>query len=68
MKKTPDKLWNKTILVTGFLKNKKGKRTLYVSHPSQIKVIDNIHNNEAREIDKRKARKKSATLKWSLKK
>jgi len=61
----PDKLWNKTIIVTGLLKNKKGKRTLYVSHPSQIKVT---HNNEARKVDKRKARKKSATLKWSLQK
>ena len=61
----PDKLWNKTIIVTGLLKNKKGKRTLYVSHPSQIKVT---HNNETRKVDKRKARKKSATLKWSLQK
>ncbi len=64
----PDKLWNKTIIVTGLLKNKKGKRTLYVSHPSQLTVLNNFHNNEAQKVDKRKSRKKSATLKWSLQK
>ncbi len=60
----PDKLWNKTIIVTGLLKNKKGRRTLYLSHPSQLKVID----GEARTVEKRKTRKKSAILKWSLQK
>ncbi|MCF6189206.1 MAG: thermonuclease family protein [Cocleimonas sp.] len=35
----PDKLWNKTIIVTGLLKNKKGKRTVYLSHSSQLQIV-----------------------------
>ena len=59
----PDKLWNKTIIVTGLLKNKKGKRTLYLNHPSQLIVInDKSITTKNREIQ---TRKKSAKLKWS---
>jgi len=32
----PDKLWGQTIEVTGILKKRHGRRTIYVSHPSQI--------------------------------
>ena len=35
----PDKLWDKTIIISGFLKNKRNKRTISLKHPSQISVI-----------------------------
>jgi len=34
-----DKLWDKTIIISGFLKNKRNKRTISLKHPSQISVV-----------------------------
>ena len=34
-----DKLWDKTIIISGFLKNKRNKRTISLKHPSQLSVI-----------------------------
>lgn len=65
----PDKLWNKTIIVTGILRNKKGKRTLYLSHSSQLAVAkETVKDKQAVLIDKNKTRKKSAKIKWSSQK
>ncbi len=62
----PEKLWNKTIIVTGLLRNKKGKRTLYLSHPTQLKIIG---SEQARELlKKNQTTKSSAKIKWSLQK
>ena len=60
-----DKMWNKTIIVTGVLKNKKGKRTLYLSHPSQLKIMDDKQSNS---IIKNKTTQEPAEIKWSLQK
>lgn len=61
----PDKLRNKTIIVSGLLKNKKGKRTLYLSYPTQISFVQRGakgFNNDSQRI------KKAASIKWSLQK
>lgn len=47
-----DKLWDKTIIISGFLKNKRNKRTINLKHPSQLNVIS--------------VSKVKPTLKWSL--
>ena len=59
----PDKLWNKTILVTGILRNKKGKRTLYLTHSSQLDVIKESVKNSLPVLNEK--RKASAKIKWS---
>jgi len=64
----PDKLWNKTIIVTGLLKNKKGKRILYLSHPSQLIVMNDNDKKLAEKSRKIQTRKKSVALKWSSQK
>jgi len=64
-KMTPEKLWNKTIIVTGILKNKKGRRTLYVSHPTQIYVASAKLSNKLKSLE---TLKKSSDIKWSLQK
>jgi endonuclease YncB( thermonuclease family) len=65
----PDKLWNKTIIVTGILKNKKGRRTLYVSHPTQIKqASDRLIFDNLLKPKKEQAPKASSNIKWSLQK
>ncbi len=55
----PAKLRGKTILVSGILRNRYGKRTIYVNYPTQIKILTN----------KQKSRKPTKTitptLKWS---
>ncbi len=62
----PDKLWNKTIIVTGVLKNKKGRRTLYLNYPTQLKVAQKGSDNT---LENRKEKlKKSTRIKWSLQK
>jgi hypothetical protein len=48
-----DKLWDKTIIVSGHLKNRRNKRTITLKHPSQLKVIALTTTKP--------------TLKWSLK-
>ena len=48
-----DKLWDKTIIISGFLKNKRNKRTISLKHPSQLRVVQ--HENV------------KPTIKWSLK-
>ena len=58
-----DKLRNKTILVTGTLKSRYGKRTIYVSYPTQLKIL-------ARGKSTSNAKSTSTgrtTIKWSLK-
>ncbi len=57
----PDKLWNKTIIVTGILKNKKGRRTLYLNHPTQLKVVSDVLKKTPQKLQK-----KSLNIKWSL--
>jgi endonuclease YncB( thermonuclease family) len=58
----PDKLWNKTIIVTGLLRNRKGRRTLYLNHPTQLKVVlEGLKK-------KRQTLPKSTNIKWSLQK
>ncbi len=58
----PEKLWNKTIIVTGWLKNKKGRRTLYIKHSTQLKIVlDGLKK-------KPQALQKSSNIKWSLQK
>ncbi len=64
----PDNIWNKTIIVTGILRNKKGKRTLYISHPNQLEWVDNSQKRELETTQKNQAVKKSANIKWSLQK
>jgi hypothetical protein len=61
----PDKLWNKTIIVTGLLKNKKRKRTVTISYPTQLKVV-NAKNSENHINDVKK--RKPTKLEWSLQK
>ncbi len=34
-----DKLWGQTIIISGFLKNKRNKRSISLKHPSQLRVI-----------------------------
>jgi len=34
----PDKLWSKTIVVSGILKKKYGKRTIYLNYPTQLRT------------------------------
>jgi len=51
----PAKLWNQTIEVSGVLRNKRGKRTLYLNHPSQIKMTQ----------AKRKVPAVAPTIQWS---
>ncbi len=34
-----DKLWDKTIIISGYLKNKRYKRTISLKHPFQIRVL-----------------------------
>ncbi len=60
----PEKLWNETIIVTGILRNKKGKRTVYLNHSTQLEVLSET------EISKTsiKSLSKSAKIKWSLQK
>ncbi len=58
----PDKLWNKTIIVTGLLRNKKGKRVLYLNYSTQLKVVLEGLNK------KLPALPKSPNIKWSLQK
>ncbi len=48
-----DKLWDKTIIISGYLKNKRNKRTISLKHPSQLRVV--LHENV------------KPTIKWSLK-
>ena len=74
-----DSLRNREIRVSGFLKNKRNKRTLYLNHPSQIEVNQRSSvshgrpapNNEAifkkRAVRNKRAASK-ASLKWSLEK
>ena len=58
----PDKLWNKTIIVTGLLRNKKGRRTLYINHPTQLKVaLESLEK-------KQQMLQKSSNIEWSLQK
>jgi len=64
----PDKLWNKTIIVTGLLKNKKGKRTLYLNYPTQLKVVDGMVGNAANSAKADGKPQKTVKLKWSLEK
>ena len=52
-----DKLQNKTILVTGMIKKRYGKRTIHVSYPTQLKVMK---SKQARTI------KSTSIIKWSL--
>jgi len=56
-----DKLLNKTILVTGTLRKRYGKRTIYVNYPTQLKVLSNRRETKS-------TRASNATLKWSIKK
>ncbi len=65
----PDKLWNKTIIVTGLLKNKKRKRTVTISYPTQLKVVDqkSAANSERNAKDNAKKRKPTK-LEWSIQK
>ena len=44
----PDRLWGQTIEVTGLLKKRHGRRTIYVSHPSQIQLPVVAKNQGAR--------------------
>ena len=48
-----DKLWGKTILISGYLTNKRNKRTIDLKHPSQITIIQ--------------SKKIKPTIKWSFK-
>ncbi len=64
----PDNIWNKTIIVSGILRNKKGKRTLYISHPSQLELVDDNKEREQKQIQKNQVLKRSAKIKWSLQK
>ena len=48
-----DKLWDKTIIISGYLKNKRNKRSIALKHPSQLRVV--THKNV------------KPTIKWSLK-
>jgi len=54
-----DKLVNKTILITGVLKNSHGKRTIYVSYPTQLELF--VRRREAKRTAK-------ATVQWSSEK
>ncbi len=56
------KLINKTILVTGILRKRYGKRTIYVNYPTQLKILANI-----RRVHKNSGTSNSVSLKWSLK-
>jgi endonuclease YncB( thermonuclease family) len=62
----PDYLQNKTIIVTGLLRNKKGKRTVYVNHSSQIKIATLGMSKKI--SNKIKSQDKNANIKWSLQK
>ena len=64
----PDNIWNKIIIVSGILRNKKGKRTLYISHPSQLELVDDNKEREQKQIQKNQVLKRSAKIKWSLQK
>ena len=57
-----DSLKNKTILVTGILRSRYGKRTIYVNYPTQLKIIKRKNSSGARN------RSDSASIKWSFKK
>lgn len=58
-KMTLDKLQNKTILVTGMIRERYGKRTIHVSYPTQLKIMK---KNHARTIKS----KSNSVIKWSL--
>ena len=58
-KMTLDKLQNKTILVTGMIRKRYGKRTIHVSYPTQLKIMK---KNHARTIKS----KSNSVIKWSL--
>lgn len=48
-----DKLWDKTIIISGYLSNKRNKRTIYLKHPSQLSILQQTNIKP--------------TIKWSLK-
>lgn len=47
------KLWDKTIIISGYLKNKRNKRMIDLKHPSQLRIVSN--------------KNVKPTIKWSLK-
>lgn len=51
-----DTLWNQTIIISGILKKRHGKRSIYLNHPTQIKIVEH----------KRKVVPVAPTIKWSL--
>jgi len=55
----PAKLRGKTILVSGVLRNRYGKRTIYVNYPTQIKILTN------KQKSKKPTKTITPTLKWS---
>lgn len=67
----PDKLWNKEIIVSGILKNKRNKRVLYLNHPSQLEINQRnsagIVTGIVTDIAKPKAARHSPapSIKWS---
>lgn len=61
-----DYLQNKTIIVTGILKNKKRKRTIYLNHSSQIKIATLGVSKKFR--NKTKSQDETVNIKWSLQK
>ena len=60
----PDKLWNKTIIVTGILRNKKGKRTLHLTHSTQLELATEAIGQQKLSGNS-KTNKKTAKIKWS---
>ena len=48
-----DKLWGQTIQISGILKSHRGKRTIYLNHPTQINSL------------KRKKKRVAPIIKWS---
>lgn len=52
----PDRLWGRKIEISGWLKNKHGKRRLYLNHPSQLTIIK----------EKKKLSPVPPVIEWSL--
>ena len=52
----PEELVNQEVIVSGILKNKKGKRTIYLNHSIQLERVTAI---------KKSNNSKVPTIKWS---